>query len=532
MIYFYKICFRRALRTIAWLGLASAVGLGGIAAADQFGDFTYSDTGTTITITGYPANGTGYPVSGSGAVVVPDLIVGKPVTALSSAFNGCINLTSVTLPSSVTNIGAYSFQNCTAMTSVNIPSGVLVIGDYAFKNCSALTLLSLPVGLTNIGTETFYLCSGLTTLNLPSSLNAIGAAAFYRCTGLTSITIPANVPSLASSVFYSCSGLQSVTLPPALGPIGSSAFQYCSNLETITIPSTVSSIGNKAFYGCRKITSVSIPAPTTSIGSEVFAFCSELTNIAVAPGSTKFKVTNGALTNFAQTTLLAFPPGVGGSYIVPASVTAISAKAFFTCDKLTAVYLPTGLVSLGAQAFSTCSSLHSVNFTSDAPTLSSGLLGQGPFELAADDFIIYYYESAEGFSSPLWSNWNYPTDAIFSISSPIGTWLTSQGLSVYTDINSDSNGDGVSLLMAYALDLDPDENLSAIAPKPTITAGQAGVSYWSGAADISYRLEWSSDLVSWSTDGVTISEPYANQMRTATVNVSGNSFYVRFAVTH
>jgi hypothetical protein len=51
--------------------------------ADQFGNYTYTDNGTSITITGYPD-------TALGAVEIPESIVGKPVTSIGdSAFEGC-----------------------------------------------------------------------------------------------------------------------------------------------------------------------------------------------------------------------------------------------------------------------------------------------------------------------------------------------------------------------------------------------------------------------------------------------------------
>ncbi|MGF0039132.1 leucine-rich repeat domain-containing protein, partial [Victivallis vadensis] len=56
-----------------------------------------------------------------------------------SAFFACTDLTSVTLPNSVTSIGARAFYGCSALTSITIPSGVTSIGDNAFQGCTNLT---------------------------------------------------------------------------------------------------------------------------------------------------------------------------------------------------------------------------------------------------------------------------------------------------------------------------------------------------------------------------------------------------------
>lgn len=61
----------------------------------------------------------------------------------SDAFWGCIGLTSVTIPSSVTRIGTSAFQNCTSLTSVTIGKNVTSIGEWAFNNADISTIISL-----------------------------------------------------------------------------------------------------------------------------------------------------------------------------------------------------------------------------------------------------------------------------------------------------------------------------------------------------------------------------------------------------
>ena len=61
---------------------------------------------------------------------------------VNSAFANCSNLVSVTLPSTVTNIGASAFANCVALTDLTIPAGVRKIGSKAFDGCLALKSLT------------------------------------------------------------------------------------------------------------------------------------------------------------------------------------------------------------------------------------------------------------------------------------------------------------------------------------------------------------------------------------------------------
>ena len=124
------------------------------------------------------------------------------------------------------------------------------LGDFAFEGCSGLTSLTLPSGVTEIGWGAFDGCKGLISLTIPSSVTSIGKYAFSGCSGLTSLTIPSSVTSIGEEAFLGCSGLTSLTIPSGVTSIGGGTFEGCSGLTSLTIPSSVTSIGRFAFYGC------------------------------------------------------------------------------------------------------------------------------------------------------------------------------------------------------------------------------------------------------------------------------------------
>ena len=190
------------------------------------------------------------------------------------AFFGCSGLTSLTLPSGVTEIGESAFQDCSGLTSLTLPSGVTSISNHAFSGCSGLTSLTIPSGVTEIGWGVFDGCKGLTSLTIPSSVTKIGRFAFDGCSGLTSLTIPSSVTSIDWGAFRGCSGLTSLTIPSGVTSIGWGVFYGCSRLTSLTIPSSVTWIGLEAFSGCSGLTSIHVyTKKLPELGPDVFTGC-------------------------------------------------------------------------------------------------------------------------------------------------------------------------------------------------------------------------------------------------------------------
>ena len=105
----------------------------------------------------------------AGAVVIPSQVYydgnNFTVTAIAqSAFEGCVDMTAVTIPSSVTTIGGAAFYMCTGLTTIDIPNGVKTIGEGAFSKCEGLTSVTIPGSVTSIGKNAFFQCYGLTQI--------------------------------------------------------------------------------------------------------------------------------------------------------------------------------------------------------------------------------------------------------------------------------------------------------------------------------------------------------------------------------
>ncbi len=237
----------------------------------------------------------------------------------------------------VTGIDDYVFENCSGITSVSIPSSIVDIGWFAFNgtafyddpsnwvdnalyvdNC----LLSVKPELTG---ETYEIAEGT---------RVIGAAALAYCSSLTSVTIPSGVISIGGGAFADCFSLSSVNIPSSVMYISSDAFrkttlyndasnwvdnvlyvdnclidatQDLSGAYDITEGTRV--IAESAFLGCTNLTSVTVPSSVVNIGPKAFASTDNLTDIQVESGNPAYLSENGILYNADQTVLLRYPEG-------------------------------------------------------------------------------------------------------------------------------------------------------------------------------------------------------------------------------
>lgn len=230
--------------------------------------------------------------TGLTSVNVPD-----GVTSIEGVFNGCINLTDITLPNSLLTIGDYTFAACSSLTSMTIPNDVTTVGASAFKGCSNLINVTIGNSVASIGNYAFDGCSALSSVTIPNSVESLGSYAFRDCSSLSTATISDNLTSLEYRTFSGCKSLSSVNIPDGVTSIGGYAFSECSSLPTITIPKSVTSIGQRAFYQCTGLESiVSEIASPFAIDENVF----ESSQTKIYTDATLF-VPEGTIDNYKAT---------------------------------------------------------------------------------------------------------------------------------------------------------------------------------------------------------------------------------------
>ena len=335
----------------------------------------------------------------SDEIIIPSSIdyngVATAVTSIAAnAFENCVGLTAVTIPSSVTSIESDAFIGCTNLTKVTLNSNA--IASKAYTSSSNLTTIFgsqveeyvLGEDVASIGSYAFYGCTGLPSVIIPSNVTSVGGSAFGGCTNLTKVTINSNavassgsslknifgtqvpeyvlgedVTKIGNNAFFGCTGLTSVTIPEGVTSIGGSAFDGCTDLTSISLPEGVTEIGGYAFNRCTSLTSVTIPSSVTTIVGSAFYYCDNLKKVTINSNAiaSKTYTYNSNLGNiFGQQVT---------EYVLGDDVTSIGEYAFDACTGLTSVTIPEGVTSIGGSAFYSCTGLTSITIPEGLTTI-------------------------------------------------------------------------------------------------------------------------------------------------------------------
>ena len=257
-------------------------------------------------------------------------------------YNKCVGMIeTVVIEEGVTAVGAYAFQNHKVLSSISLPSTLKEIGSSGFAVCNKLTAVEIPASVTYVGSYAFYGCSGMTdiyflsrTTGLNNGAATLPSSALIHCiagskvaayaerfdrqtdemvvldgSGVTedglawevysdgkliisgegamqnysqnarapwynkfsgmikTVEIGEGVTGIGAYAFQNHKALSAVSLPDSLTEIGASAFAICKSLTEIEIPATAVDVCSYAFYGCTGMTDIYFLSRNTALNS-------------------------------------------------------------------------------------------------------------------------------------------------------------------------------------------------------------------------------------------------------------------------
>ncbi len=389
-----------------------------------------------------------------------DFIVPDTVTRISGgAFCNNSSLIKVTIPTSVTEIGANAFKTVDDIyysgtaeewEKINIaePNRAIDLAEihFSYVPISGITFtLDEYVLKPGESTTIVPICQEGNNLNTLTWTSSDESIIEVSKTGVVTSVAGSGTAIITVTTREGVSATTKVTVYPYKWHIEDNEITVDGILDTnlyvgeIVIPENINSIpvtkiADDAFRNQIYITSISIPSSVETIGQNALEGCVALENITVAAENQKYFAMIGVLFDKETNTLLLYPAGkkdvfymvfVGTetigknafsgnpylqSVIITSGVKAVSNSAFENCTALESVTMHNGLEKIGPNAFSDCSSLKSIIIPatvknigeavfSGCKSLVSAVIGENGMTKIADE-MFYDCENLENLTIP------------------------------------------------------------------------------------------------------------------------------------
>ncbi len=331
--------------------LCESIGAGAFACCDKETVVKWSkslDEWAMIEFSGETSN----PLSWSGEFYIDDEKLTKIdltyATKINAyAFYGFTDVVSVSIPSSVEEIGLKAFYGCYSLSEIDFNAKNLLdlqgssdIFGNAGKNSDgiAVTIKSDVQRIPN------YLFGCLDKVN-----KNIKTVEFESTSSCTNIGVYA---------FGACESLADISFPDSLETIEASAFSGCVLLNEITIPKNIKNINYRAFAGCTAVTQIYFNAENmdlNSIGKEIFYNAGRNSDGTTVIVGRDVKCIPALL--FAASDSSVCPNIISVIFSDDSECSIIGSQAFAECCELKEIVLPGNLSRVDSDAFAGCINL-------------------------------------------------------------------------------------------------------------------------------------------------------------------------------
>lgn len=255
----------------------------------------------------------------------------------------------------ITEIEDLDLEEYRSLRSVEIPEGVIEIGEAAFRR-SSIESVTLPTSLQEIGYGAFSHCEQLKGIELPEGLTRICPSAFNSCKSLVTITLPASLKELAGHALSGCTSLEGVyvedgnavyaDIEGALYNKALTVLEYLPPMWTsYAIPEGTLEISEDALDSYCALQDCYLPASLGSDQGEKFIFCHRLERVTVSEDNPYYTAVDGSLYSKNLTKLLVVPRTCT-TYRIRDGVRTVGYTAFGYSRDLKSCWVPRSVVML------------------------------------------------------------------------------------------------------------------------------------------------------------------------------------------
>ena len=319
----------------------------------------------------------------SGKYTIPsgiEVICGK-------AFEGCLNITSLTIPEGVKRIEVCGLRfGRGKITQIDLPASVEYIHEegiigihieritvaegnkrYRTWNNILFTInmdtavycppamdyvyFILPESVKHIGNYAFS--DAYTDVTL-TNVKTIGKYAFWHCNLAyyaddQHFILPETVEKIDDYAFLNSSTMWEVTIPSSVKEIGKHVFEYTQNLKKANIYNDC--IGSGQFHECKKLETIELGENIKQIATNAFFQCYSLWYIRMPKANDWFRTIDGVLYTADTTELVLYPRKHDGDEIVlPQQIESLR-TASLSGVNIRKLVLSTQVQSLGNELF-------------------------------------------------------------------------------------------------------------------------------------------------------------------------------------
>ena len=402
--------------------------------------------------------------------IIYGLVLGGGITEIPEfAFNYCQGLTSIEIPSTVTTISNRAFSNCTAMITFAEGSVISSLGIDAFNSCYNLKSITLGGGISEIPSGSFFHCSSLSSIEIPESVRIIGSGALSSCLGLNSIKISGNIETIATGAFETSNitnliiGKNVTSLP---GNIFTSHLVFVTDINNEANLNEAITLGTDRTWtkGSETLTKISASGVYSGlyagegITEDGWRYVSDGYNyyisgapVSTEPNSTLVIPNKLTLLNGDEVNVYGIESGFDRSIlnitnyttvIISEGIVEVGYFAFYACDYIISIEIPSSVKYIETSAFSRCVGLTSIEIKSNITTI-----GTAVFNACTNLTTLNIGENVTSLPADLFTNNNLTNLTTINCNSdnldgkalPSGTWLwdgevvdTFVGSGVYT----------------------------------------------------------------------------------------------------